>query len=266
MRKVGILAWALPAALPVWIAPSPAVAGDRGTGPRVTATAQLANRCFGLITRERSVAASGHGYTLVRGTRGAAHIFLKPTGLGRYMLYDQDERLMSVAGPSGVTRSETPGPAAEWSAKRARGDTFAIRSTTGAGRWLGTGGRDDALAVVDERRRARFAIVRARGCHPYPEAELGATGRTFKGKRPDGTVLGFADPHMHVTADLRGGGLVISGQTFNRFGITEALGHDADVHGPDGSLDITGNLLRSGAPAGRHDTHGWPSFEVLGSE
>src|SRR5258705_13729387 len=65
---------------------------------------------------------------------------------------------------------------------------------------------------------------------------------------------------MHVTADLRAGGLVISGQTFSRFGITEALGHDADVHGPDGSLDITGNLLRHGSPAGTHDTHGWPTF------
>jgi microsomal dipeptidase-like Zn-dependent dipeptidase len=101
---------------------------------------------------------------------------------------------------------------------------------------------------------------RARGCTPYPEADLGATGRTFKGTRRDGTVLGFADPHIHVTSDLRAGGLVISGKTFDRFGVTEALGHDADVHGQDGSQDITGNLLRSGNPAGTHDTHGWPSF------
>ena len=108
------------------------------------------------------------------------------------------------------------------------------------------------------KRSQRFK--RARGCTPYPEAELGAKGRTFKGKTRNGTVLGFADPHIHVTADLRAGGLVISGETFNKFGITEALGHDADVHGSDGSQDITGNLLRSGNPAGTHDTHGWPSF------
>jgi microsomal dipeptidase-like Zn-dependent dipeptidase len=108
------------------------------------------------------------------------------------------------------------------------------------------------------KRRQRFK--RARGCTPYPEAELGTKGKTFKGKTRNGTVLGFADPHIHVTADLRAGGLVISGETFNKFGITEALGHDADVHGSDGSQDITGNLLRSGNPAGTHDTHGWPSF------
>jgi microsomal dipeptidase-like Zn-dependent dipeptidase len=101
---------------------------------------------------------------------------------------------------------------------------------------------------------------RARGCDPYPEASLGTKGRTFKGTRRDGTVLGFADPHIHVTADLRAGGMVISGESFDRFGITEALGHDADIHGSDGSGDITGNLLRTGSPAGTHDTHGWPSF------
>jgi microsomal dipeptidase-like Zn-dependent dipeptidase len=101
---------------------------------------------------------------------------------------------------------------------------------------------------------------RARGCSRYPEAELGTTGRTFKGTRRDGTLLGFADPHIHVTADVRAGGLVISGETFDKFGLPEALGHDADVHGSDGSQDITGNLLRSGSPAATHDTHGWPSF------
>jgi hypothetical protein len=53
---------------------------------------------------------------------------------------------------------------------------------------------------------------------------------------------------------------VISGDNFHRYGIPEALGHDADVHGSDGSLDVTGNLLRSGKPAGTHDTHGWPTF------
>ncbi len=32
------------------------------------------------------------------------------------------------------------------------------------------------------------------------------------------------------------------------------------MHGSDGGLDLTGNLLRSGVPVGTHDTHGWPSF------
>jgi microsomal dipeptidase-like Zn-dependent dipeptidase len=91
------------------------------------------------------------------------------------------------------------------------------------------------------------------GCPRYPEATVGARGRHFRGLR------GFADSHLHVAADLRAGGSVISGAAYDRFGITLALGRDEEVHGPQGAADITGNLLR-GDPAGTHDTHGWPSF------
>lgn len=192
----------------------------------ITHTVGLANRCVSIQP-------------------GGRHVFLKPTGIGTYMLYGVDRRLVSVGADGAVTTTDTPGPAAEWRISRAGRGRFRVRSTASTGVSLGTG------AVT---------VHRARGCHPYPEASLGATGKTFKGRRRDGTVLGWADPHIHVTADERAGGLVISGQTFNRFGITEALGHDADEHGPDGSLDVTGNLLRSGSPAGTHDTNGWPTF------
>jgi microsomal dipeptidase-like Zn-dependent dipeptidase len=55
---------------------------------------------------------------------------------------------------------------------------------------------------------------------------------------------------------------VISGQDFDPFGITAALspGRDERVHGPDGTKDIIGNLLRSGSPFGSTDNHGWPTF------
>ncbi len=105
-----------------------------------------------------------------------------------------------------------------------------------------------------------FRLVSAKGCTPYPEAGPGATGRPFRGTNPDGTVFGFADTHLHITANLRAGGRVIHGEPFDRFGITEALGHDEDDHGADGSQDVTGNLLRTGLPFGTHDTHGWPTF------
>ncbi len=96
---------------------------------------------------------------------------------------------------------------------------------------------------------------RAGGCKRYPEAQLGA-----RGIPATGSLRGWADVHFHPTANGRAGGLVVSGAPYDRYGITEALGRDADVHGPDGSLDVTGNLLRSGAPVGTHDTGGWPGF------
>jgi microsomal dipeptidase-like Zn-dependent dipeptidase len=93
-----------------------------------------------------------------------------------------------------------------------------------------------------------------------PDAKPGARGEPFTGTTAGGGVLGFADFHLHITANMRAGGRVIYGEPFDRLGIAEALGHDADVHGPEGVFDVTGNLLRTGLPIGTHDTNGWPTF------
>ncbi len=101
----------------------------------------------------------------------------------------------------------------------------------------------------------RLRLRPARTCAPFPEAGLGVRGRPFRG-----SLRGFADAHLHVTASLRAGGRVISGEPFARHGIQDALGRDADVHGADGSADLTGNLLRGDSPVATHDVAGWPSF------
>lgn len=208
----------------------------------------LANRCLSL----RSVA-SGH---LV-----AAKLYLKPTALGRYMLYDHTGVLIGVGGQE-VSRLGTAGPRTEWAPSALRHDrAFTIRSTA-SGRRLAIAARGGGLTLSSTRgRRARFQFVPARGCKPFPEAQVDATGKTFSGTNRDGALFGFIDDHLHITANMRGGGLVISGEPFDRFGIQAALGQDAKVHGADGSLDITGNLLRDGVPTGTHDTHGWPTFK-----
>jgi hypothetical protein len=158
----------------------------------------------------------------------------KATGPGTYMLYGQDGRLLGVNGPT-----DQPGPAAEWRAR------------------LNSKGRLSLSSTADGRSltAAPFEPAPATGCATYPEAEVGATGRPSKG-----SLFGFADLHLHITAHIRAGGAVLYGEPFDRFGITEALGHDADIHGTDGSDDVTGNLLRTGLPFGTHDTHGWPTF------
>lgn len=186
----------------------------------------------------------------------AGPFFLKPTGLGTYLLYGADGTLVSVADGAQTSQVLVPGPKAEWAAQAA-GHSTALRSTAN-GRFLVVVPPGGGLVTVAGRRR--LALRRSRGCRAYPEAAVGATGKPFRGTRRDGTVFGFADAHFHPTADLRAGGRVIYGENFDRFGISEALGHDADEHGSDGSLDVTGNLLRNGTPAGTHDTAGWPGF------
>src|SRR4051812_29335460 len=177
---------------------------------------------------------------------GSHRLFVKPASLKTSLLFDGK---LITASSASVTRTDEPGKAAEWFLERRGRHGLSVRSAAG-GRWLAVRGKK----LVTTKKPARLAIKRARRCRPFPEAGLNAHGKTFKG------LKGFADAHIHIPAALRAGGLVISGENFDRYGVKEALGHDADVHGTDGSLDVTGNLLRNGTPTGTHDTHGWPSF------
>ncbi|MFL5894673.1 MAG: membrane dipeptidase [Thermoleophilaceae bacterium] len=218
---------------------------------------KLANGCVVIGAGRRFVVAGGSAYRAPRVPRGRAlPIYLKPTGLGTYLLFDRQAHLLTVVGDGSVAAGSVPGPAAQWAIRGAKRGRFTVVSTS-ARRALSI---DPKNGAVGTGRATRLAFTRARGCRAYPEAVLGVTGRARRSKRRDGTIFGFADAHVHMTADFRGGGQVIAGESFDPFGITQALGRDADVHGPDGSLDVTGNLLRSGSPVGTHDTHGWPTF------
>ena len=44
------------------------------------------------------------------------------------------------------------------------------------------------------------------------EPTTGAHGRPFRGADAHGAVRGFVDAHLHITADVRAGGRVISGK------------------------------------------------------
>lgn len=213
-------------------------AGADGAAPDrapLSTTSQLANSCVAIGD-------------------AAGSFYLKPTALRRYLIQDSAGNLLVATG-SGVSRAAQPGPEAEWTIARV-GRRFVVHTPPPV-RPLGV---DSSGQFVLGGSTTRLRLFRAGGCLAYPEAPTGARGKPFSGTHADGTVTGIADLHLHPVADLRAGGQVIAGEAFDRFGITEALGRDSDVHGPDGSLDITGNLLRTGSPAGIHDTEGWPSF------
>jgi hypothetical protein len=260
---IAVTRWSVSvAALALVLVPTPPAASANAPKP-ATRFAQLANRCFTMApARGRSrVVSTGVGYRVARvPARRAERFHVKPTAIGSVMLHDGAGKLVATSGTSSgvVMRGDAPGKAAEWALKRARGRSFVLTATDGARGTLGVDPQSHALVIGVA---TRFRFTRARGCREFPEAGLGVVkGRPRFRKFRDGTLFGFADAHLHVTANQRAGGAVIYGENFNRFGIGEALGHDADVHGEDGSQDFTGNLLRDGSPAGTHDTHGWPTF------
>ncbi len=106
-----------------------------------------------------------------------------------------------------------------------------------------------------------FRLVAQNDCTPFPEIEVNVAGNVdnLKGN-PDDPVRGYADPHTHITSYEFMGGKMIHGKPFNRWGVTEALNDSKAVHGPDGSLDLIGNLLAYNNVDFRYDTRGWPDF------
>jgi microsomal dipeptidase-like Zn-dependent dipeptidase len=224
----------------------------------------LSNHCYVLSSSvtHRFIAAAGTSGYQASAKRAAAAMpfYFKPTALGVYMLQDRQSRLVSAGVGGAVVPTVTPGPPAAWDATSTGKTSIALRAASGAG-WL-TVDRSGAIHTVSTPSAGdRLRAVHRKGCRPFPEADVSAVGVPRRALYPDGTVYGYVDPHLHITADYRAGGLVLSGENYDPFGITAALGNDATVHGSDGSLDITGNLLRTGSPAGTHDTHGWPTFK-----
>ncbi len=247
------------------VAPGSGAAAVRVRAASESSRYALANECWTMNAQRPlgEIGAAGGGYRVTRSRARAARLYLKPVRLGAYLLYDQDRRLVTATGRRGVGRVRGATRSAVWVLRRAPGPSFHLVSTLDGRRLAVSRSRRLALVAGNRAgRRTRFTFSRARGCKRYPEARTGARGRPFRGTRPDGSVKGFADAHLHITAEVRAGGRVIYGRSFAPLGITHALGAagDAREHGPDGSLDVTGNLLRTGTPFGTHDTHGWPTF------
>ena len=197
----------------------------------------FANRCYAVssaLGRRFVTAAGSTGYRASARRRAAAMPFyFKPTALGVYMLQDRGGKLVSAGSGSAVVRGSTPGPPAAWAVVPAGAGSFALRAANGDG-WL-TVERSGAVGSASAPSSAdRLRFLSRGGCRPFPEAGLGTHGTARSALYPDGTVYGYADPHLHITADYRAGGLVLSGENYDPFGIAVALGNDAAVHGPDG--------------------------------
>lgn len=238
----------------------PGVAASSGVAPLL-----LANHCFAVqarrVSRYLTTSASTYSAAAVHRS-GAIPLYLKPTGIDTYLIYDRDREMLAEDNHA-VGRTSTPGPPAEWRITRSNGGAFTIVSTED-GRQLEASG-SGSLGLVTRGsagRDGRFGFVADGGCRRFPEARTGASGRARSSINADGTVFGWADLEFHQTASYRVGGDVIAGEAFDPFGITQALSanRDEQEHGPDGSLDVTGNLVRFGSPVGTTSTDGWPTF------
>jgi microsomal dipeptidase-like Zn-dependent dipeptidase len=184
-----------------------------------------------------------HGcYALRTGTAvlGAADspYRMQATTLGVYLLYGIHSDFLAQTS-TGLAPAATPSRRAEW---RVNGSSLLGYSITNV-----------ATGIT---RSVKF--VAATGCAVYPEAELDATGATFKGATPTSPVTGTVDGHTHVTAFDFIGGDFHCGRPWHPYGVPYALPDCARYD--KGTNALVRNFIDFGTLAHPHDTVGWPTF------
>jgi hypothetical protein len=221
----------------------------------------------------------------------AEAFFMKPSALGKYLFYNRNRQLMSVGtAPSlthiasanatdnsewtviGVGDTTIYPPAPEYNVEPSAAQVsayhnfaepnlkfsaFTIRSNA-TNTNLASDASGALVAAAPASTAAQsFSFEPTTGCSNFPEASSDVVGTSFKGKRADGTVLGHADVHVHISATTFLGG-AHWGTPFHKFGVEHALGNCAEDHGDSGQLDLVGGVFTQD-PDG-HATDGWPTF------
>jgi hypothetical protein len=240
----------------------------------------LAQGCYSLRAVETGgsmTAEPGGDYALVAGEGSAPdRFFLEPTGLGTYLLHDQQGGFLAATGEAPSWQAG-PDDRTEWAihelevltqlgpvaaqGRLGRSPQYSLTSTrglrlvaTGDGprlaRRFGDGVGVGAAWLLEEQS--------PESCEAPPEASLDAVvAPAFHEPRDPGEpAVGFADLHTHIGFPKALGALAMSGGIVHRFGIEHALGDCTLLHGPNGSFDLLGSQTGSTG----HDTTGYPAF------
>ncbi len=205
----------------------------------------------------------------------ANRFFFKPSSRSHFMITDEDGRYLASHLPAEVSAGRYPGEFAEWQVSAGGNDAdprfsfkvtslnYTLRHNYGFWGHYRYGGVYfyDLLNLGNWSSESDFRLVPADNCTPFPEIEVNVAGDTDALKGDSNLpVRGLADPHTHITSYEFMGGKVMHGKPFHRWGVSHALNDSKDIHGPDGSLDLIGNLYAYGDANYRYDTRGWPDF------
>ena len=199
----------------------------------------------------------------------ADRFFLKPTGLGTFMLYDQNQGYLATDGQD-VLRYTGAGNDIEWRINELEildhdqpiEGKYTLVSTEHALRLL-AGDSGPSLAPEDDEIDPDTAALEiipltSDACAPFPEAPLNAVVSPvfYVPRDPTDPVVGYADLHAHLGFEKSLGAVGMAGHLFHKFGVELALGDCEYLHGEDGAFDFLG--VSGGTPG--HETAGWPDF------
>jgi microsomal dipeptidase-like Zn-dependent dipeptidase len=226
----------------------------------------FAGGCFNLVdeTTGGSVRVADDGWTVGGGiddevTSEAAAFWMQATALGRYLLYGSDGEMVAAVGTDGVAITTEPGPSADWTLSAGSSGLTVTNLVTELDLGVGDDQRLVQSATGDDG-NARWSLVEATGCDPFPDISPGAIGEPFVGDSPDAPVRGFLDAHTHVSAFSFLSGALHCGRPWSPYGVTVAL-VDCPDHIDGGVGVIVESLFSNGSFDDTHATDGWPTFE-----
>jgi len=217
----------------------------------------------------------------------AARFLLRPSDLGKYLLYDQRGQYMAAAAQGDALlrqahlasdTNEVDGEIVitdqmqsegEWQLYAAGEGRFRLQHVL-SGNYITADG-----VLGPEADAADLELVAQEDCAVFPELTDDATGAITKTEFEDGSVFGFVDTHEHLFTNLAfGGGGIFHGAPFSPLGVEHALSDCDLVHGIDGRKDFFGffnngltdlgqliQIIASGElPEKQHETAGYPDF------
>ncbi len=199
----------------------------------------------------------------------ASHFYLKPTQLGTFLLTDKDGEFLTGYLTGGLGVTSAPSGAAEWSISssgNASNPAFSLSNRLTGQKlehryWKQKSAFFGLYKYWVLETEDQFNFVAQNDCTNYPEITVNVNGsrESLQGDIHD-PIRGFADAHTHITSYEFMGGKVMHGDPFHPWGVPYALNDSREIHGPDGSLDLVGNLYTYGDINFRYDTRGWPDF------
>jgi len=226
----------------------------------------------------------GDGFAFTASTvDSAASFYMKASGLGTYVFYDEEEHYL--VGDEGAFRRKAElstalfelddsfSPGAQWELQVSEVDENRHRLKHAATEQFLT---TDGLADSED----RAAVVTLRptdGCADYPELSLDAEGQPRSRPWDDGSVWGFVETHTHIMSNFSFGGAgIFHGAPFHPLGVEYALPSCERFHGEQGRQDLFGfafnrqneldaqtmitALSEGQTPEPNHATDGYPEF------
>ncbi|MEM7360732.1 MAG: membrane dipeptidase [Pseudomonadota bacterium] len=189
----------------------------------------------------------------------AASFFVKPSGLGHYLLFEEGKNYLSQRRYGGTYASRKPTlDRSVWTMNSIDGVAYEFKNSRSGKVLKNEYWETKRRGVFSWKVRVtetKFEVSLRDGCRETPEITVNALADQDALKSGAGRgIRGFVDAHTHISSFEMIGGRLVHGKTFHPLGVEYALSDGRETHG---NLQSLISLL---TPTIDDSTKGWPDF------